>query len=145
MTYKAVIDAERNISKLTIASEQELTNTFQPLGNPIKVMGFINIALWLKGLLNDSDEVVFRCKCYPSLDSVNTSDYYYTQIQTIDSSTVSLTLEEYKINQATIELVVPLGISQLAPYIQIEAKVTTAGATPAKIDRSLLTFERENF
>ena len=135
------IQSERNIAKELIKSPVTLTNAYQNIGEKIITKGLLNIGLWMKGLLNDSDIISLRCKCYPTADS---TDVFYTQIQTVDSTSVSFMEEVFTINQATINLVVPLGISQLAPYIQIEAKVTTAGASPAELEKALLTFERES-
>lgn len=135
------IQSDRNTAKELIKTPVTLTNAYQDIGDKIITKGLLNIGLWLKGELNDSDIISFRCKCFPTKES---TDVFYTQIQTVSSIDVGLKEEIYTTNQSTISLVVPLGISQLAPYIQIEAKVGVAGATPAEIEKALLTFERES-
>ncbi len=140
MSYTNIVTSERNRKKDLVNSPITLSSTLQNIGEKIDTRGLINIALWFKGLLNDSDKVVFRCKCYPTKDS---SEYYYTQIQTVTANDVSMANEEYSFTTANFNIVVPLGISQLAPYIQIEAKVNVEGATPAEIEKALITFERE--
>jgi len=134
------VRVDRNVSAELIKAPGTLSAAYQDIGELINVKGLLNIALWLKGSLNDSDVVKFRCKCFPYKEA---TDYFYTQIQTVDSTSVTLTQEEYAATQSDIKLVVPLGISQLTQYIRLEMAVGVAGATPAEIDKALLTFERE--
>lgn len=120
-----------------------MTNAYQALGKVINTKGLDNIALWLKGSKNDSDVVRFRVACYADeVDAEAGANPFYAQIQTIGTQIVSLEAEEYETSSANIALVTPLGFSTLVPYIKIEAKVVTAGATPAVIDNALISFDR---
>lgn len=134
-----MITSDTNVTKNLIKSQVVLSNTYVDFGSRINTKGIDNIALWLKGVLNDSDLVRMRVKCYKSHNGI---DPYYTQVQMIGQDTVGLSEESYEISSANINLVLPLGISTLAPYIQIEAKVDTAGATAAQIDEAFVSFDR---
>ena len=123
-----------------LAANVTLTNNWQSLGAPINTKGLLNVALWLKGLKNDSDAVRFRCKCSTTADFAET---FIAQIQTIGTNLVSLRSEEYETSWPVIALVTPLGFSAMVPYIQIEAKVNVVGATPALIEKAMLSFDRK--
>jgi|LGOV01.1.fsa_nt_gb hypothetical protein len=138
-----VIVKEITDKKVELKGNVTLTDAWQPLEyaigvSKISVKNRKNIALWIKGLLNDSNAVQVRLKCYPEQDS---TDYYFTQIQTIGSSEVTLDAEVFSTAEENIALVVPLGITDLVPFIEIEAKVGTVGATAAVLETILVTLE----
>lgn len=131
--------SDKNEVKELIKSPATMTDTFVDLGEKVCTKGLDNIALWLNGSKELSDLVRIRVKCYTSDSS---TDAYYTQVQTIGADVVQLNEESYEISAAAINLVLPLGISTLAPYIQIEAKADTVGATAAHIDEAYVSFDR---
>jgi len=97
-----------------------------------------NVGLWLKSTINDSDAVAVRLLCY--LDSTSV-DPYMTHIQTIGPSSVELAPEVLEFHGGDFNAVVPLGISELVPYLEIQVKVNTAGIVPAELVESYVTFE----
>lgn len=123
-----------------LESNFDLTESWVEIGGRINTKGSSNIALWLKGSLNSSDAVMFRGRCYAGPE---TTDAYGPQIQTIGSDVVVMNEEVYQITDSTFGLVTPLGLSSLVPFVQIEMKVLTAGATAAHIDEALISFDRK--
>ena len=138
MAEQMVYSTDDRIKEL--ANNITLTNTWQQLGPPVNTKGLLNVAMWIKGLKNDSDSVRIRCRCFPTQDS---TDSFVAQIQTIGTNLVSLRSEEYETSEPTISLVTPLGFSAMVPYIQIEAKVNVTGATAAVIEKALISFDRK--
>ena len=138
MAEQMVYSTDDRIKEL--AENITLTATWQPLGPPVNTKGLLNVAMWLKGLKNDSDSVRVRCRCFHTDGS---SDSFIAQIQTIGTNLVSLRSEEYETSEPVISLVTPLGFSAMVPYIQIEAKVNVTGATPAVIEKALISFDRK--
>lgn len=131
--------SDKNITEDLIKQPVTLNDTYQDFGNKICTKGLNNVGLWLKGLRNDSDLINIRIKCFKSEDS---TDPFYPQIQLIGKDVIVLDEELYEIGAANINLVLPLGISTLVPYIQIEAKVATAGTTPAIISEARVSYDR---
>ena len=130
---------EGGLVKSLISSTQAMTASYVDIGPRINTKGLCNIAMWLKGTLNDSDKVMFRIKCFRTETD---TDVYYPQIQSVSSNEVTLEPEVYSLTQ--LGSVVPLGISELAPWIQFEIKVNTAGATPADVDEAYITYNRRD-
>jgi len=121
-----------------ITSPLTLTASWQSLGNLVNVKGLCDVAMWLKGSINDSDKISIRLRCKRTENDTND---YFSQIQTIGASAVTLSPETYDIILDP-NVVVPLGISKLTPYVQLEIKVTTAGATPAELSEATLSVHR---
>ena len=133
------ITSTQNITKELIKSPLTLTTSWVNLGDRINTKGLDDIAMWLNGSLNDSDKVMIRVKCNRNIDDTTG---YYTQIQTVSDTAAVLSQEIYELNSSNIEAVIPLGVSELAPWIQLEIKVNTAGATAASIAEAFVSFSR---
>jgi len=134
--------AKYHTTEKIIDAPLTMTTSWQDIGTEyLATVAAADIALWLTGLLNDSDILKLRVKCYMD----DGTGPFYTQIQTIGADTVALNVEEYtidKTNQPTFNMVLPLGISSLASQVRIEAKVETAGATPAEITTAAFSIAR---
>lgn len=121
-----------------------LSNTWQTLEESagglkrFSVKSRQNIALWFKANRNSSDVIQLRVRCF--LDATST-DAYDTHIQTVGPSDIDFRPEILEFSEATTNAVIPLGISELVPYVELQAKVVTAGATPAEITEAHVSFE----
>lgn len=122
-----------------ITSPQIMTESFEDLGGKFVVKGVDDIAVWLKATRNLSDRIKLQIKCFRSKDDTSP---FYTQIQVISSTEISISPELFTFTTASVDAVIPLGISNLAPFAQIEVMVDTVGATAATIDEAYISFSR---
>ena len=141
-----IIDSSKNLCTPLIKSPVTLdliANT-KDIGGRFNVMDVSNVALWIKGSRNNSDTVKIRVKCYRN---ENDTDASYPQIQTVNSTFVSMVEEVYDIKgdlAGNINCVFPLGMSALVPFLQVEAYVDTLGGLPAVIDEAYISFDRRS-
>lgn len=141
-----IIDSSKNLCTPLIKSPVtlDLIANIKDIGGRFNVMDVSNVALWIKGSRNNSDTVKIRVKCYRN---ENDTDASYPQIQTVNSTFVSMVEEVYDIKgdlSGNINCVFPLGMSALVPFLQIEAYVDTLGGLPAVIDEAYISFDRRS-
>ena len=139
-----IIDSAKNLCKPLIDSSVTLTATPQDLGTRFNVMDVSNVAIWIKGQRNDSDTIKIKVKCFRGEKDTSAS---YPQIQTVNSTFISMVEEVYDIKggiAGNVNSVFPLGMSALVPFIQIEAFVDVEGATPAVLNEVYISFDRRS-
>lgn len=143
-----MITIDTSSGKIEYKKNIILSPTWQPLElsagglKRFSVSSRKNVGLWLKGLLNDSAKVEIRLACYTSSNPAETP--YFTQVQTVGPSEVELRDETLSSDASTIAMVIPLGISELVPYLEIQVKVGGVVPSPAEITESYVTFEGVN-
>lgn len=139
-----VIDATKNLCTKLNSAPITLGLAPQDIGSRFNVMDVSNAAIWIKGSRNDSDTVKVRVKCFRS---ERDQFHSYPQIQTVNSTFISMVEEVYDIKgdiTGNINMVFPLGMSSLVPFMQIEAYVDTVGATPAELTEVYVSFDRRS-
>jgi hypothetical protein len=139
---KIPVTTDNNKVMVLIDDQFDLSDAWQDIhpDGPVDTKGLTNIGLWIDSTLNDSDRIEWRVMCLASKDS---ADEYQTQIQTVSQSDVALLPEFYYTSQAAFKGVLPLGISRLTPWIKLQFRVQTEGASPAVLNKVMLTGERE--
>lgn len=141
-----IIDSSKNLCTplITAPVTLDLIANIKDIGGRFNVMDVSNVALWIKGSRNNSDTVKIRVKCYRNEKDTDAS---YPQIQTVNSTFISMVEEVYDIKgdlAGNINCVFPLGMSALVPFLQIEAYVDTLGGLPAVINEAYISFDRRS-
>jgi len=121
-----------------ITTAQTLTTSWVNLGSEQDMSQHTRCAVWLNVDINDSNNV--RVRAIPKL-AKNATLEYNLPIRTVGASDVKVEREYYEFNvDADQQVLLEVQTKGLVPYVQFQAQVGTAGATPAQIDNADITF-----
>ena len=113
---------------IQIAENQVLSGSWADLGEVIDVKDIHNIALWLKLVIGDSADVQIRVMGMPT---ENSSDLYKMPITEVTATKVNISPEYFEItNDADDNLVFQIDTEDLLPFLQLQIKAGTPGASP---------------
>ena len=121
---------------ITVA--QDLTASFEDLGSLINAKGFTSIAVFIKIDINDSANV--QLKAIGRTKETGSDDYL------LPIKSVSLSAGTVKVKEGVFEfdsdtdqlLIIEIETGNLIPFIQLQVKVGTVGASAGQIDDALV-------
>lgn len=121
-----------------ITSAQVLTANFANFGSLINAKGFTSIGVFIKLNINDSLNV--QLKAIGRTEEAGTDDYL------LPIKSVSLTAGTVKVKEGVFEfdsdadqlLIIEIETGNLIPFIQLQVKAGTVGASAGQIDDALV-------
>lgn len=108
-----------------------LTADWQDLGKAMVTKDFDLFSLWFDLDINDSVDVQVRAVAYPTLDL---ADAYVFPIQTVLGSKVEVQEQYFELSlDVDQKIIIPLSISDLTPFVKIQVKAGTVGASAGQV------------
>jgi hypothetical protein len=119
-----------------IKTAQTVTGSWADLGEKFSCGDIESLNLWVNLDVNDSLGVQFRALGYINSTDTNAFNLPITEATT---SAVNITHQVFVLADSDQKVIIPLSVDDAVPYIKLQVKATTAGASAASIVSAHLT------
>lgn len=116
---------------VTIGSNQNFTTGWVNFGNAIDMSNSDSLAIAVKYTANDTTGMFIRA--VGKMEDSSTADVFQLPILSSSTSTLAVYSENYTLPDTAQNTILQMnvGASGLVPFVQLQIKATTTGATPA--------------
>jgi hypothetical protein len=121
-----------------ISSAQTLTGSWAALGDVVDVRDSSDVALYLKVVIGDSQNVRIRAL---AKRTESDSEAFSLPIKTTSASVVAVEAEYFELNvDSNQSIVIPFNSADVLNFIQFQVMAGTAGASPGNIAKASVSF-----